>query len=117
MDDSNNEPSITVGCGGNKNGTWWRVQRMVTLGSNYLREDLCVENLSDAEASFAVVEGTYGTLVARGVLPMADSLAPITRSLHPRKLKEAIPVTGDTVTISPRGVWSTTQYWVPHDAS
>jgi len=90
---------------------------MVTLGSNYLREDLCVENLSDAEASFAVVEGTYGTLVARGVLPMADSLAPITRSLHPRKLKEAIPVTGDTVTISPRGVWSTTQYWVPHDAS
>lgn len=55
LDDLNNEPSVALTCGG-EGTTWWRARRTITLGANFLREDLDVENISGAPHSFSIEE-------------------------------------------------------------
>merc|ERR1719436_1752328 len=58
LDDSNNEPSVTISCGGGSTckGWPWLVDRTMTLGATSLREDISVTHLLTGEASFEVFE-------------------------------------------------------------
>jgi len=48
LDDSNNEPSVTLACGGD-GGQWpWHLRRTLTLTADALREHLAVENLASS---------------------------------------------------------------------
>lgn len=47
MDDSNNEPSVTLSCGGD-GGAWpWHLRRTLSLDAAYLRESLTIESLAE----------------------------------------------------------------------
>merc|ERR1719270_3322611 len=46
MDDSNNEPSVALSCGGDGSSALWHLRRKLTLGADCLREQLWVENLA-----------------------------------------------------------------------
>mmetsp|Transcript_45285 Transcript_45285/g.145143 ORF Transcript_45285/g.145143 Transcript_45285/m.145143 type:complete len:498 (+) Transcript_45285:290-1783(+) len=48
MDDSNNEPSVTLSCGGDGSAWPWHIRRTLTLGADVLRERLAIESLAEA---------------------------------------------------------------------
>lgn len=58
LDDSNNEPSVTLSCGGDGSPWPWHLRRELTLGATFLREQLWIEHLASgsAEARFEVRE-------------------------------------------------------------
>lgn len=107
MDDSNNEPSVTLVCeGGNFP---WKVERTITLGASEIREEVSLTNLSGTEARVQVVERSYGEVLAGRVSaeppgPLASKIPSFRRAgpLQP-PLSAAVP---------PGGSWEKEQRWV-----
>eukprot|EP00747_Dinoflagellata_sp_TGD_P196959 gnl/TRDRNA2_/TRDRNA2_67744_c0_seq1.p1 gnl/TRDRNA2_/TRDRNA2_67744_c0~~gnl/TRDRNA2_/TRDRNA2_67744_c0_seq1.p1 ORF type:complete len:569 (-),score=109.92 gnl/TRDRNA2_/TRDRNA2_67744_c0_seq1:17-1651(-) len=117
MDDSNNEPSVTLTCGAD-GSFWWRVRRTIALGSTWLREDLVVENLSNRQASFKVLEDSRGA-AARRLPKEVEELACVkaARAAVARGAKQcqlhrlqAAP-SGALEAVPASGRWNTTQRW------
>jgi len=105
MDDSNNEPSVTLSCGGGD--MWWLARRTLTLGSASVREDVSVENVSGEEATFTVAEEAYDAVVDDAPEQGAASFRPV-------RLKPPGPGPWPTpVVLPPGGCWTASQTWVP----
>lgn len=95
MDDSNNEPSVTLSCGGD-GSTWpWHIRRTLTLGADVLRERLAIESLAEAGSapvSFEVRDDFAGDAAASA-------------AGGPRG-------TGEAVSLAPGGGWSASRVWL-----
>jgi len=79
MDDSNNEPSVTLSCGGDGSAWPWHIRRTLTLGADVLRERLAIESVAEAGSapvSFEVRDDFAGDAAASAAAGEAVSLAP-----------------------------------------
>eukprot|EP00971_Amphidinium_carterae_P054133 1066001-Amphidinium_carterae.1 len=61
IDDSNNEPSVTLECG-DRGEARWKCQRKITLCGHFIEETLTVDNLTDEAASINLKERAYGNI-------------------------------------------------------
>lgn len=107
IDDSNNEPSVTLSCGGD-GSVPWQVRRKITVGATWLQEDVWVENLSSGDACYKVFE-----VESVGAQRLADD--PTTRgcasNFQPRQLKTPTESWPLEVAFPPGGCWTATQRW------
>jgi hypothetical protein len=130
LDDSNNEPSVTISCGGDsgRKGWPWLVDRTLTLGATSIREDVTVTNLLTAEASFEVVEepritSAHERIVEELKLLEASGGAGSSRVFQPKRLSGTL-LSGDVGTEGATGAppspfrvtlpgtgWSASQRW------
>jgi len=116
LDDSNNEPSATLTCNsGEEQGAHWRCRRSYTLGTNWLREDVFVENLALATPIAMGEEVPDETLVANASALMQPSLltastAKVVLHSDPNVILEE----GEEgiTTVPPCGNWSHRRWWV-----
>jgi len=115
LDDSNNEPSATLTRdGGDEQGAHWRCRRSYTLGANWLREEVFVENLAFATPVAVGEEAPDETSVSDAAALMQPSIltassAKVTLHSDPNViLEEEEGVT----TVPPCGNWSHRRYWV-----
>jgi len=109
LDDSNNEPSITLTCGGD-GAAWWLVHRKWTLGATCLREELLVENLCSSKVVFDVFERASN---ARGLERPEISRMSIGSlvELHPKSHQNPTQEWPSAITLAPGGLWQAKQTW------
>mmetsp|Transcript_4412 Transcript_4412/g.7609 ORF Transcript_4412/g.7609 Transcript_4412/m.7609 type:complete len:515 (-) Transcript_4412:9-1553(-) len=62
IDDSNNEPSVTLVCGG-RGQARWRCQRTITLCGHHIEETLSIDNLTTAAAPVHLQERAYDSVM------------------------------------------------------
>jgi len=109
LDDCNNEPSITLSCGGD--GTaWWFVHRKWTLGGACLREELLVENLCSSKVVFDVFERAGN---ARGIERPESSRVCIDgfQRLRPKSHQNPAQEWPSAITLAPGGLWQAKRTW------
>jgi len=105
LEDSNNEPSVTVSCGGDGHASWL-VRRTLTLAAAALHERLTIENLAtEEEVSFSVGERA-ATSTEDAVQELAQAAA---SAFQPRATATVEPV----VVVPPGGRWSLGRSWTP----
>jgi len=109
LDDTNNEPSMTLSCGGD-GAAWWLVHRKWTLGGAYLREELLVENLSSSKVVFDVFERAGN---ARGLERPASSRKCIDglQELRPTSHQKPAQEWPSAISLAPGGLWQAKQTW------
>lgn len=80
LDDSNNEPSVTLSCGGDGTSWPWHVRRTLTLGAGFLRDSIYVENLLDccgcSDASPTAITVWHGVMSDSEVSGLAVAIGP-----------------------------------------
>jgi len=99
MDDSNNEPSITLSCGGDGGAGLWHLRRTLTLGADSLKEQFVVESLvskSEVDARPALR------------LEMREQASVPTGEDQTEGGDE---VQGEIVTLSPGECWGKSRVW------
>jgi hypothetical protein len=119
LDDSNNEPSaLLMQSSSDEQGASWRCKRSYTLGPNWLREDVLVENMAKATSITIGEEVPDETAVNRAAAVMKPSLliatpASVTlrtdRSVNEETDTEA---EGEVTTVPPLGFWVKRRWWV-----
>jgi len=109
LDDSNNEPSMTLSCGGD-GAAWWIVHRKWTLGGACLREELLVENLSSSKVVFDVFERAGNT---RGLERPESSRVCLDglQELHPKSHQNPAQEWPSAITLAPGGLWQAKRTW------
>jgi len=109
LDDSNNEPSMTLSCGGD-GAAWWLVHRKWTLGGACLREELTVENLSSSKVVFDVFERAAN---ARGLERPESSRACIDglQELRPKSHQNPAQEWPSAIMLAPGGLWQAKRTW------
>lgn len=113
LEDSNNEPSVTMSCGGD-DATWWLVCKKMTLGSTWWCEEVSVENLSSCRASFNVSEKPSTALGLERPLRNLVHLNGA-REFVPRRSRAATMEWPLSTTLMPGESWSAKQYWAAPD--
>eukprot|EP00929_Paragymnodinium_shiwhaense_P111622 TRINITY_DN79967_c0_g1_i1.p1 TRINITY_DN79967_c0_g1~~TRINITY_DN79967_c0_g1_i1.p1 ORF type:complete len:570 (+),score=118.80 TRINITY_DN79967_c0_g1_i1:46-1755(+) len=109
LDDSNNEPSATLTCDGGAFGHWWKVQRTIIVCANSLREDVCIENVSDVKQSFCVGTESKDPIEASLNMPVVE----LKRRLQDGSDGSSLQAQPISVELPPQGKWSETVLWLP----
>lgn len=116
LDDSNNEPSATLTRdGGDEQGAHWRCRRSYTLGANWLREEVFVENLAFATSITMGEEVPEETFVSDAAAIMQPSLLtanPAKVTLHSDPTVILEEEEEGVATVPPCGTWSHRRWWV-----
>lgn len=112
MDDSNNEPSITVSCGGDS--TWWTVRRTLTVTSAGFTDAVHVQNVSDGSAQLTVTEAGPAEDL-QGLAREMDAVytAAELGTFQPRRVSSAAESWPISITLAPKESWSAAQRWAP----
>jgi hypothetical protein len=109
LDDSNNEPSITVSCGGDS--TWWTVRRTLTVTATGFTDAVHVQNVSDGSAQFTVTEEGPTEDLQELAQEMGHSAEHGT--FQPRRVSNAAESWPVSITLAPKESWSAAQRWAP----
>jgi|ERR1712194_366045 len=106
FDDLNNEPSVTLSCGGDGK-TPWEVRRRLTVGAGWLQEDITVENLAAADTPFMV---EYMESI-EGQSPLTHPVREA-NCFRPRLLKAASESWPLDVTLPAGSCWTACHRWM-----